>query len=172
MTTDPLAPLPLDQPKPQGVSGLKLAAIFGGITAGVLAIAGAVWLWGGQQSGGSAAPTTSSFVPTAFELRGTLDLMDGTTGYADSGECAGYRGYDDIAEGAQVTVYDASGKAVALGKLSNAQYEGSVCSFEFVVGNVPLGENIYQVEVSHRGKVSYTFEQAKAGKVSLSLGRR
>ncbi|MGW4110058.1 hypothetical protein ACWEFJ_04200 [Actinosynnema sp. NPDC004786] len=172
MTTDPLPPLSPDQLAVQGASGRKITALFGGIVVGVLIIAGAVWLWGGQQSSGGVAPTASSFVPTAFELRGTLDLTDGATGYADSGECAGYRGYDDIAEGAQVTVYDASGKAVALGKLSNAQYEGSVCSFEFVVGNVPLGENIYQVEVSHRGKVSYTFEQAKAGKVALSLGRR
>ncbi len=78
-------------------------------------------------------------------------------------------GCSDIA---QAAVYDASGKAVALVKSENALYELGACGFEFTVGNVPLGEKIHQVGVTHRGKVSYAFEQAKAGNVALTLGRR
>jgi hypothetical protein len=39
-----------------------------------------------------------------------------------------------------------------------------------VVSNVPTGEKFYQVEVTHRGKVTVTADDAKAGRVSLSLG--
>ncbi|MCE6999502.1 hypothetical protein LZG04_32520 [Saccharothrix sp. S26] len=145
--------------------------MFGAVIAGVLVIAGAVWAFGGGDSTAAPVTATSTFVPTAFELRGTLSLNDGVTSVTSSGECAGYRGYDDIYEGSQVTVYDAAGKAVGLGRLYNAQYSAGSCVFEFTVGNVPLGDEIYQVEVSHRGKVSYKVEDAKSGRVSLSLGR-
>ncbi|MFE9743853.1 hypothetical protein ACFYOT_03000 [Saccharothrix saharensis] len=145
--------------------------MFSAVIVGVLAIAGAVWAFGGGDGTAAPATTTSTFVPTAFELRGTMSLTDGVTSVASSGECAGYRGYDDIYEGTQVTVYDAAGKAVGLGRLYNAQYTAGSCVFEFTVGNVPLGDDIYQVEVSHRGKVSYRFEDAESGRVNLSLGR-
>ncbi|WP_433271999.1 hypothetical protein ACQPZF_14860 [Actinosynnema sp. CS-041913] len=110
--------------------------------------------------------------PRAFELRGTMTLEKGATAATRGrGECAGERGYDDIAEGAQVTVYDAAGKAVALGELADSAYEGAgQCSFTFAVAEVPVGARIYQIEVTHRGKVSFEESAAKAGEVALTLG--
>lgn len=163
-----LTPVPEARPV---VSGRKVAVVLGAVVVGVLAIAGAVWTLGGGDGTAGSATTTSTHVITTFELRGTMSLNDGVTSVAPVGECAGDRGYHDIHEGAQVTVYDAAGKAVGLGRLENARYEAGTCVFEFTVDNVPLGEAIYQVEVSHRGKVSYEFEDARSGRVSLSLGR-
>uniref|UniRef100_UPI0031D88EB1 hypothetical protein n=1 Tax=Saccharothrix mutabilis TaxID=33921 RepID=UPI0031D88EB1 len=126
----------------------------------VLAV-GAVLLFGGKS-----APEA----PKTFQLKGAMALLEGTTGRAARGECEGVRGYDDIAEGTQVTVYDATGKAIALGALENSQYAGRVCTFSFTVDEVPIGHDIYQVEVSHRGKVSFSDEAARAGEVALTLG--
>lgn len=109
--------------------------------------------------------------PGTFELRGTMTLTKSATAYTEGrGACVGYRGYDDLGEGAQVTVYNASGEAIALGKLADSVYSGSLCIFQFTVQDVPGGEDIYQVEVSHRGKVSFPSDKARSGEVALSIG--
>lgn len=110
--------------------------------------------------------------PGSFDLRGRMELFDGVTQAADSGQCSGYRGYDDIADGTQVTVYSSSGEALATGSLAGASYweATNVCTFRFVIIDVPGGHNMYQVEVSHRGKVAVREADARAGNVIVSLG--
>ncbi|MGM1057817.1 hypothetical protein [Saccharothrix sp. Mg75] len=163
--TSPAVPEP-EQPQQVEVASYRrtLSLIVGSVVLVVLLAVGAVLLFGGKgdQDGASA--------PETFELTGAMALLDGATGAATRGECEGYRGYDDIAEGTQVTVYDASGKAVGLGRLANAEYSSGVCGFTFAVPDVPIGEKIYQVEVSHRGKVSFDAEAARKGDVTLTLG--
>lgn len=110
-----------------------------------------------------------------FELRGviTLDSSDTTMGKLRNDgyhECSGERGYSDLRAGAQVTVYDASGKAIALGNVNDSQRKDGRCTLSFVVADVPGGQGIYEVEVAHRGKVRYDEERAKSGTVSLTLG--
>jgi len=102
-------------------------------------------------------------------LTGSMTLYDtGLQSYGDG--CAGTGGYSDIAEGASVTIYDDSSKIVGTGHLGNSTMIGSGgCEFDFSV-QVPGGKPFYQVEVTHRGKVTYSADDVKAGNVELSLG--
>jgi hypothetical protein len=139
--------------------------------AGLVVGAGVVGLVWGLSGGGSSTPK-------AFTLRGTMTLNAGaTTATIDSpGDCIGYDGggMGDIVPGAAVTVYDSSGKVVATGKLGNGKLPGSggsiPCTFPVTVPGVPGGSKFYQVEVSHRGKITVSSAEAKAGTFAASLG--
>ncbi|MEV6738278.1 hypothetical protein AB0N14_15630 [Streptomyces sp. NPDC051104] len=88
------------------------------------------------------------------------------------GGCAGTRGYDDIRDGTSVTVYDAAGSVVATGALSNSSYDEDTynCSFDVAVQDVPNGEKFYKVEVSHRGTLQLSAEEAENGQFGGTLG--
>jgi hypothetical protein len=106
---------------------------------------------------------------SGFTLRGTLELND-PSGVGGTTNCRGFGGYSDITEGAQVLVTDASGKVIALGALGAGNGSGgSECDFTFTVNNVPTGDGTYGVEVTHRGVIYYSEDDAKAG-VGLTLG--
>ncbi|MFF7190501.1 hypothetical protein ACFZAR_36020 [Streptomyces sp. NPDC008222] len=140
---------------------------------GLVVGAGVVGLvWG--LSGGSSTPAT-------FTLRGTMTLTSDASfqvGTVDSWACTGdASGYGDIATGTAVTVYDASGSIVGTGSLGAGRFTESPetstnrrCRFAFVIPSVPGGSKFYQVEVSHRGKVTVSAAEAKAGKFGASLG--
>lgn len=81
--------------------------------------------------------------------------------------CEGDGGYDDMTEGAVVTVYDSTGSVVGVGALRAGLATGSLCAWSFEVTGVPDAQ-FYQVEVSHRGKVAVP--RTEASTVSLSLG--
>jgi hypothetical protein len=121
--------------------------------------------------GGFWAATSITFAPAKFTLSGTLVLNDGVTSYPSPG-CRGYRGYDDIDHGASVTVYDAKGIVIATGSLGQGALMGggASCAFPIIVAAVPEGSDFYQVEVSHRGKISVQAADARAGRVAVSLG--
>jgi hypothetical protein len=87
-----------------------------------------------------------------------------TTG---SGGCEGRGGYDDMTEGADITVYDANGSVIGASSLEGGQRSGSTCRWAFTVQGVPTS-TFYQVEVSHRGKV--TVQRDDVGVVELTLG--
>jgi hypothetical protein len=114
---------------------------------------------------------TPATKPT-FDLSGTLSLAKASTyGMRDDGyrKCEGTGGYSDISEGTSVTVYDAAGTVLALGKLEGSKFRNGDCEFTFTVTAVPAGEQFYQVEVAHRGKVSFPSDKARSG-VGLTLG--
>ncbi|MEU7044946.1 hypothetical protein AB0A77_28360 [Streptomyces varsoviensis] len=142
---------------------------------GVL-VAGGLFVVGAAAGGVWAAAGGEPEEP--FTLRGTVVLKSGATTatqFDAGGDCMGYEGYDDIVPGASVTVFDSGGKVVATGSLGKGSLPegamGSVpCSFPFAVAGVPKGERFYQVEVSHRGKVTVTAEVAEAGRFAASLG--
>lgn len=118
----------------------------------------------GLSGGGSGAPE-------AFTLRGTMMLTGSHVPSGDTSEdCTGYSGYDDIAAGASVTVYDSAGKVVATGALGTGKPKSGACVFPVAVDGVPAGSKFYQVEVSHRGKVTVSSTEAKAGGFGASLG--
>ncbi|MUL85214.1 MULTISPECIES: hypothetical protein [unclassified Mycolicibacterium] len=83
--------------------------------------------------------------------------------------CRGTRGYSDIGPGTAVTVADEAGTLLAKGTLDVGYGESDWCSLPFQVADVPGGKHFYKVEVAHRGEVSYTEAEAKAG-VHLQLG--
>lgn len=109
---------------------------------------------------------------TSFRLSGTLD-MDYDPGYYSSDlSCVGSGGYSDIHEGAPVTVYDNGGQIIALGALGPGRrnsVEGT-CRFKFEVSAVPAGKGFYQYEISHRGKLTVTEDEAAAGGLAATLG--
>ncbi|OKI14366.1 hypothetical protein A6A07_13595 [Streptomyces sp. CB03911] len=84
--------------------------------------------------------------------------------------CEGRSGYKDIAQGAAVTVYDGEGVVVATGSLGSGVVVGSFCRFTLHVEQVPDDVQFFQVEVSHRGKLTLSAADAKAGKFAGSLG--
>ena len=116
----------------------------------------------GQTSGSASASAT-------FTMLGTFKLYGTSSGTGST--CHGSGGYDDIADGASVTVYDAAGKVEAVGAITKPYSLGvQGCEFSIVVPEVPNSEKFYQVEISHRGKVTVTADVAKGGQVSLTLG--
>lgn len=134
------------------------------IGAGVVIAAGAIT---------AAFVLSSASEPQPFTLTGEI-VLDADGAFSMNPRCGGKDGYDDINRGASVTVYDAAGKVVAKGELGEGKFVGQKandpCAFPFSVANVPAGESFYQVEVSHRGKVTVEQKEAQAGGVSLTLG--
>ncbi len=111
-------------------------------------------------------PDAVKTVPLAV----TVKLYD-YEGLAVSGNsCAGDGGYSDMKVGAQITVRDAAGKIVAVGALDRSQKgkNDSHCDLMGTVAAVP-DEELLQVEVSHRGNVTYTRADRASG-VVLTLG--
>jgi hypothetical protein len=135
-------------------------------------IAGLVGLLVGAGAVGAAWVITSgrgTEEPEVFTLTGTFQLTDDVISDG-SGGCQGSSGYDDITEGTSVTVYDAAGTVVATGSLGESEQTLGVCELGVAVEDVPKGETFYQVEVSHRGKVKLSGEEAESGRFGASLG--
>ncbi|WP_162648020.1 hypothetical protein [Rhodococcus pyridinivorans] len=109
--------------------------------------------------------------PPMFTVDGTVTLVDGST-YSDTAgfECEGDRGYDDIAPSTAVRISDEAGTLLAEGSLDSSVREGDFCTFFFSVPDVPRGASFYDIEISHRGSVSYDETEAESG-VHLTLGR-
>jgi hypothetical protein len=132
--------------------------------AGVVVGAGVVGLVWGLSGGGSGAPSV-------FTLRGAMTLTgDHVPSGATSEDCTGYSGFEDITAGAGVTVYDSAGKVVASGALGTGKPKGGACVFPVRVPDVPEGSKFYRVEVGHRGQITVTAAEAKAGGFAASLG--
>lgn len=109
--------------------------------------------------------------PATFTLEGAFALTDDAISDGDGGCRGDYDGgYDDIAEGTSVTVYGASGDVVATGELGDSTYDSYTCTFDIAVEDVPKGEKFYKVEVSHRGTLQLTAEEAENGELAASLG--
>ncbi|MBL3664503.1 hypothetical protein JL475_00385 [Streptomyces sp. M2CJ-2] len=107
--------------------------------------------------------------PATFTLEGSFALLEGGS---DTGSgCEGSGGYDDISEGTSVTVYGASGDVIATGRLGDSETIGyGTCTFDVAVPDVPKGEKFYKVEVSHRGTVQMSAEEAENGEFAGTLG--
>ncbi|MGW1912620.1 hypothetical protein ACWCQS_18325 [Streptomyces sp. NPDC002076] len=130
---------------------------------GRVAGAGAIGLAWGLSSGSDS--------PKTFTLRGTMTLTGDNVPSGETNEdCTGYEGYDDIRQGAGVTVYDSAGKVVATGALSTGKPDSAACVFRVSVKGVPDGSKFYQVEVSHRGKITVSSAEAQHGGFAASLG--
>ncbi|MFJ4356900.1 hypothetical protein ACIP25_11585 [Streptomyces massasporeus] len=107
--------------------------------------------------------------PATFTLTGTFSLTEDAVTLDDT--CHGTGGYDDIGTGTSVTVYGAKGDVVATGKLEGGNETGfGACEFAVSVPDVPKGEKFYKVEVSHRGTLQLTSEEAENGEFAGSLG--
>jgi len=96
----------------------------------------------------------SSTVTLNGKLTSQWGLDDAVAGVGFT--CSGRGGYSDMKEGATVTVTDDSGRIIKVSELSTGVYgSSSSCVFKFKAEKVPYSE-VYQIEVSHRGKVVYS----------------
>lgn len=102
-------------------------------------------------------------------VRGKLVLTGSSEVYAGNTNCRGIKGYDDIRQGAQITVTDATGAVIAIGALGAGEATGKACEFSFTINGVPSGEGFYGIEISHRGVLRYA-EGDLDGPLTLSLG--
>jgi hypothetical protein len=128
----------------------------------LMALAGCLLTGCTTQVAGTATPAD----PTNFTLSGWFVLYDEDL----TSSCIGSSGYDDIRDGAAVTVYDDAQKVVGLGSLGAGDYDDGSCEYPIAVDAVPLGSDFYAVEITHRGTVTVTADEAKAGMFDASLG--
>ncbi|MFF3845654.1 hypothetical protein [Streptomyces sp. NPDC002328] len=153
---------------------LLLAAVAGAVIGG--GAVGAVWGFTGNQDTASGTKSesrsktlTAETEPVTFTLTGNFELTEDAVSNGLGG-CKGSGGYDDIAEGTAVTVYDAAGTVIATGELGDSTLNSGTCAFGVAVDNVPKGEDFYKVEISHRGTVQLSAADAQAGLFGASLG--
>lgn len=140
----------------------------GALAAGLLGLVAGAGIMGGIWA---ITANSGPDAPATFTLEGTFTLTDDVVPTDGDGCSASYdSGYDDIAEGASVTVYGAGGDVVATGELGDSKYASYACIFDVAVPEVPKGEKFYKVEVSHRGTIQLSAEEAENGELSASLG--
>ncbi|MEK6440133.1 hypothetical protein [Pseudonocardia sp. T1-2H] len=158
----PFGPPPRWTPAPRS----RLVTFLAGTAVGA-AVLGLVW-------GGTAALSAASTfdVGGTFQLTQTSSYLNSSYGSFTTGSsCSGSGGYSDIDTGSSVTVYDGSGAVVATGMLGSGRAtSSSTCEFVVTVPDVPAGSDFYQVEVSHRGKVTFEGRRLQTDGVSLTLG--
>ncbi|MGV9252027.1 hypothetical protein [Streptomyces sp. NPDC003697] len=157
---DPPTPgVPPQPPIPPGTAKSRLSPLAAGLlglTVGA-GLMGGIWV------------ITANSEPGTFTLTGTFSLTEDALTLGDT--CSGTGGYDDISEGTSVTVYGAKGDVIATGRLGDSEKTGyNSCDFAVEVPDVPRGERFYKVEVSHRGTVQLTAEEAENGEFGASLG--
>lgn len=120
-----------------------------------------------------AAPQAASTLTVIGQMR--LD-RGGFAWNRDPADCWGYQGYEDIRQGASVTVTDSAGKVVALGALKPGKPvvisdRATNCLLRFEISNVPAGLEFYGIEVAHRGVVRFSEKDLVSSMgVTLSLG--
>ena len=117
-----------------------------------------------------------------FTLHDTADLCTGTiqswTCYwdyyflkdiswnIDTGSCWGTTGFDDLTDGAEVKIYDSTGRVVGNTTMKSSQYELAslasrklTCTFKWELSDIPNDDQGYSVEVSRRGKVFFSLDR-------------
>ncbi|WP_410670723.1 hypothetical protein [Amycolatopsis sp. cmx-4-68] len=139
--------------------------LFAGIAGA--ALVGALWVGLDlARSGSPSGPAGTS--GETFDLGGTFTLYSGGYSYST---CGGSGGYSDITTGTAVTVYNAAGTVLSQGSLGTGHSDGvGTCGFTLSAPKVPAGEKFYLVEVSHRGRIMVQPDDARYGRVALSLG--
>ena len=130
---------------------------------------GAAWALSSEDQ-----PTGSPAKQAAFTLTGTLTVSGTSYSSTDPRGCTTSGGYTDISNGAAVTVYDATGTVVAKGTVGigtdGLPLSRRECVFPVTVPSVPQGSKFYQVEISHRGKLTVSADDAMNGRFAASLG--
>jgi hypothetical protein len=115
----------------------------------------------------TAAPTA---VPTHV-ITGQLTLIGFST-VTLATQCFGKGGYDDLKEGATVTLRDQSSTILASTALGAGVASAGACTFPFTLTGVPDTASFYVIEVSHRGQVTKSHaEMVDAGWIfDLTIG--
>ncbi|MEW1602127.1 hypothetical protein [Streptomyces sp. NPDC093808] len=158
-------PFPVPPGHPPTASGSRWARLSRGAVLAVgvglgAAVVGACW------AGVSLADRSGE----TFSTDGTLTVIGIGTGLASGAPCTGTDGYSDIDFGTQVSVTDAAGTLVAKGSLGLGEKTELGCEFPFTVDDITPGSKFYTVEVSHRGGLTQTEDELRAGGLLFTLG--
>jgi hypothetical protein len=137
------------------------------VVGGAVVIAMILWA---VLSAPAKVPTPEPKPRETFTLTGRIAVPNRVETFVPDGGCIARSGYDDIGSGTGVTVYDASGKVLAVGALGNGQKRDFRCAYNLIVHGVPRGEGFYQVEVASRGKVAFDESTLVSTGASLTLG--
>jgi hypothetical protein len=108
----------------------------------------------------------------SYAVSGTMLLGQNDASWTVGSACSGSGGYDDVTSGQQVVVTDQSQTVVGTGNLGDGKAVAvNGCQFSFKVPDLPKTA-FYSVEVTHRGKTTYSFDdmQASGWHVALTLG--
>jgi hypothetical protein len=131
-----------------------------------------------RPSGGSSparpAASASPTAPAETLVIGTvstptlIDFTDPTLGTTSGSPCRSKDGYDDVAEGADVTVYDQAAVIVGSGRLEAGELTGIRCVYRFRV-SVITGRSFYKIKVAGRDGPSFSAAEITSA-VELTLG--
>lgn len=114
--------------------------------------------------------------PGTFTVEGTVELKSGQFDWQDGNPatCSGSGLYSDMHGGADVSISDASGKTIAVGRFQTGsprgiKSDGSAdwCSLWFTISGIPRGAEPYGLWITHRGPKPYTEAQLRQ---RLTLG--
>ena len=109
-------------------------------------------------------------------VTGTFTLRDSdpSTYYpsitTSGSSCWGTRGYSDIGAGTPVVVKNGKGEVLTTTELGTGTGTSSSCVFTFTF-KATEGQDRYMITVSHRGDISFSFDQLKDNDVALTLGQ-
>ncbi|TMR09302.1 hypothetical protein ETD86_44160 [Nonomuraea turkmeniaca] len=122
---------------------------------------------GGTLLLGQLAKPAASPTPSTIAVSGSVTLKDGFG--TEGAPCSGDGGFNDIREGAQVVITDATQVTLAVGSLGAGKRDkAGQCEFAFAI-TAPTGHDFYGIEVSHRGRLQYSASQISSP-LFLSLG--
>lgn len=169
-------------PPRRGRPALIAAAVVG-VLALMAATGIAVWFISRPSPATNAtAPRAQPPPANSREAVGTVVLRYSQfswNGLADH-TCQGWKGFADITGGAQITITDASGKALAIGALERGTATGitssdvnglpraEICTLPFKVPGITPGVGPYGVQIAHRDVVR--FDESRLGIISLGFG--
>jgi hypothetical protein len=95
----------------------------------------------------------------------------------NTGSCWGTTGFDDLADGAAVKIYDSTGKVVGNTTMMNSQYElvsltsrELTCTFNWKLNDIPNDDQGYSVEVSRRGQVFFSLSKLQDNDFFMGTG--
>jgi hypothetical protein len=122
-------------------------------------------------------PSTPPMTGSTFAFDGTVELKPGQFRRIEQTGCTGDAG---IGVGTPVTVTDARGAVVAVGRLDLANYtagggiggldssvEDGTCDLQFTVAGIPIDRGYYGVEIAHRGAVKFSEASLRSGLLNL-----
>lgn len=139
------------------------AAVIGALLAVIL-----VLLLRDDDSSDRATDGDEAMESETFDARGDVTLTTNSL-LSVSGSCQGQDGYDDMVECAPVVIRAANGDTVAVGRMGlGAKTTRYTCVFPFTVEDVPAGVGPYSVEVSSRGEIPFTEDDAQSISLTLS----
>jgi len=106
-----------------------------------------------------------------FDAAGKISVSGAHWDGSGTMTCEGVNGFDDMQVGVQVVIRNSAEKIIGNGSVESTtwDYANKVCDLAFTVPDVPVQkDDIYTIEVSHRGEI--TFKQSEAGSLALTLG--